>query len=110
MPTPRTTLIAKPNSDGSYTVCVWCCTASTKNCLADHGRLELRVRMCTKPSQAHHRMARGTFPSPPTPRIELIHAEFRSSSLQLAVSTNSIGLHVIGSWGKNRITDDAQRI
>ncbi|MCT4366074.1 MULTISPECIES: DUF1214 domain-containing protein [Synechococcaceae] len=61
-------LIAKPNSDGSYTVRFGGCTASTENCLPIMDGWNYSVRMY-EPSQA---IIDGTwtFPSPPTPRID----------------------------------------
>lgn len=59
-------LIAKPNSDGSYTVRFGGCTASTENCLPIMEGWNYAVRMY-QPSKA---IIDGTwtFPSPPTPR------------------------------------------
>ena len=59
-------LIAKPNSDGSYTIRFGGCTASTENCLPIMDGWNYAVRMY-QPSQA---IIDGTwtFPSPPTPR------------------------------------------
>ena len=59
-------LIAKPNSDGSYTVRFGGCTASTENCLPIMEGWNYAVRMY-QPSEA---IIDGTwtFPSPPTPR------------------------------------------
>jgi hypothetical protein len=59
-------LIAKPNSDGSYTVRFGGCTATTENCLPIMDGWNYAVRMY-EPSKE---IVDGTwtFPSPPTPR------------------------------------------
>ena len=59
-------LIAKPNSDGSYTVRFGGCTASTENCLPIMAGWNYSVRMYEPSQQIID--GKWTFPGPPTKR------------------------------------------